>query len=135
MVFAGCDSLQIVSYKNYGLEIENFLHVGLQRGYTHVGPALWGKNFPEAQNTVSLTFSVGGFSEFEIPKPSPPFCHCLLLVQPGANDEPLQPVALPLLTKKLFYPPTLPEVRPMLELLGTQNLQFQFPHSLILPIN
>ena len=46
----------------------------------HVGPELWGKNFLEAQNTASLTFSVGRILEFKIPKSSPPFVIVVLLV-------------------------------------------------------
>ncbi len=68
----------------------------------HVGLTLRGKNFLEAWDTASLTFSVRRFSKFEILKLSPPFSHCLLLVWSGANNKPSQPVALPLLTKFVF---------------------------------
>ena len=68
----------------------------------HVGLTIRGKNFPGARDTASLTFSVRRFSKFEILKPSPPFCHCLLLVRSGASNKPSQPVASPSLTKFVF---------------------------------
>ena len=88
---------------------------------------------------MSVTFSVERISEFEIPQfllLSPLFSTGLIRRK---HRTIVQWFVVFITTVYDFFSPThaptLPEVWPTPEHLGTQNLQFWFPHSLTLPSN